>query len=94
MKNKFQCHFFCASSAQASDPDGCKNPASEDPESWDCECAENMKEECAKRGEVGPLLEACFCQLMCELCLQGSHGPSGGVENLSVSAQSENEYTH
>merc|ERR1719253_2080677 len=37
----------------------CTDPATEDPESWDCDCLERMKEQC------GGVDEACFREIMC-----------------------------
>jgi len=47
------------------DPNGCIDPAVDDPESWDCECVEDMKTSC------GGVDEACFKGILCgkaEIC--------------------------
>lgn len=42
------------------DPNTCVDPSVEDPETWQCNCLENMENEC------GGVDEVCFRRLMCE----------------------------
>jgi len=47
------------------DPNSCIDPAVDDPESWDCECAKDMTTSC------GGVDEACFKRILCgkaEIC--------------------------
>jgi len=46
----------------SADPNACIDPAVEDPESWDCECFQEMKESCQDEGDE----KACFKKILCD----------------------------
>lgn len=46
----------------------CKDPASSDPSSWDCDCEEELSNACSESGNMGQASRAeCFKHLMCEV---------------------------
>merc|ERR1719235_1405707 len=56
---------------EASTQDSCIDPTIDDPESWDCECAQAMADKCEADGKGGTGLQACLRLAMCkaeEIC--------------------------
>merc|ERR1719453_2217215 len=63
------------------DAASCANPAVDDPESWDCECADTMEKACNTAPEyIGWSLDCCFKDMMCKhsnICSSWKNGVPG-----------------